>query len=50
MKGTKERFDILNEMQTLIEEWVGYVDSLGNECAYTDSIIELIQKKAKDLD
>lgn len=49
MKTTKERIKIMLEIKSLVEEWLGYVKSYGNESAYTDSIIELIQEKANDL-
>ena len=49
MKSTQERLVIMKEIQSLITEWLEYVEDLGNECAYTDSILEMIQKKTKEL-
>ena len=49
MKETKERIAIIADMKELIRAWEAYVNSVGNECAYTDSIIKKLQKKAKDL-
>ncbi len=47
--NTKERFDKMQEVQTLLSEWTNFVDTFGNECAYTDSIIEKAQKILSEL-
>ena len=49
MNGTKENFEIVSEILNLAKEWVDYVDNYGNECAYTDSILEKIQSAANKL-
>lgn len=49
MKTTEERVSLMFEIENLMEEWLRYIEDVGNECAYTDSIIEEIQKKAKEL-
>ena len=49
MKTTKENFDTVSKIAALAKEWADYVNSFGNECAYTDSILEKIQEEAKKL-
>ena len=49
MKTTEERVSVMFEVENLVDEWHNYIDSSGNECAYTDSIIEQIQKLVKEL-
>ena len=49
MQSTGERIGIMSEVKNLVDEWHGYIKSFGNECAYTDSIIEEIQKLVKKL-
>ena len=46
---TKERFDKAQEVQKLLSEWTSFVVTFGNECAYTDSIIEQAQKILAEL-
>ena len=49
MKTIEERVSIMFEVENLVDEWHKYIESFGNECAYTDSIIEQIQKLVKEL-
>lgn len=49
MKTTEKRVDIMIEVANLVDEWYEYIESFGNECAYTDSIIERVQKLVKEL-
>lgn len=56
-KWFRDNSDFLTEMKiaqmvkiaSLVAEWIDYVDDFGNECAYTDSILELIKKKINKL-
>ena len=41
--------EIVKEISELCKEYLGFVESAGNECAYTDSIVEKIISKAKEL-
>lgn len=41
--------EIVKEINELCKEYLGFVESTGNECAYTDSVIECIIKKANEL-
>jgi proline dehydrogenase len=41
--------EIVKEINKYCNEYLGFVESVGNECAYTDSVIECIIKKAKEL-
>ena len=41
--------EIIKEINKYCNEYLGFVESVGNECAYTDSIVECIIKKAKEL-
>lgn len=49
MKTTEERVSIMFEVENLVDEWHSYIESFGNECAYTDSIIEQIKKLVEEL-
>lgn len=49
MKTTEERVSIMLEAENLVSEWHNYIEVLGNECAYTDNLIEQIQKLVKEL-
>ena len=49
MKTTKERMSTMLKVESLVDEWNNYVKSFGNECAYTDSIVEHIQELVKEL-
>ena len=48
-KGITEMKEIVKEIKNYCNEYLGYVESTRNECAYTDSIVECIIKKAKEL-
>ena len=50
MKTTKEKTNIVLELKNLATEWLDFKFVYDNECAYTDSILELICKKAKELE
>jgi hypothetical protein len=41
--------EIVKEINKYCNEYLGFVENVGNECAYTDSIVECIIKKAKEL-
>lgn len=41
--------EIVKEIKNYCNEYLGFVESAGNECAYTDRLIECIIKKAKEL-
>lgn len=41
--------EIVKEINELCKEYVGFVESAGNECAYTDSIVEKIIERASEL-
>lgn len=41
--------EIVKEIKKYCDEYLGYVERIGNECAYTDSIVECIIKKGKEL-
>ena len=49
MKTTEERVAIMLEIENLVAGWHDYIEECGNECAYTDNIIEAIQKKVSEL-
>ena len=46
---TKEKFEKIQEVQTWLSEWAAFVDMFGNECAYTDAIIEEAHKILAEL-
>ena len=41
--------EIVKEINELCKEYIGFVESVGNECAYTDSVVEEIIRKANEL-
>ena len=41
--------EIVKEISELCKEYLGFVESVGNECAYTDRMIEEIINKANEL-
>ena len=45
----KIRMSQMVEVERLVTEWIDYVDGYGNECAYTDSILEVIKQKIKKI-
>jgi proline dehydrogenase len=49
IKETEQMKEIVKEINELCKEYLGFVESAGNECAYTDSIIEKIISKANEL-
>lgn len=49
METTEKRVMIMLEVENLVTEWNNYIDNIGNECAYTDSILELIKEKVNEL-
>ena len=46
---TEKRAAIMLEIEKLVDKWLSYLKDCGNECAYTDSILEMIPKKIKEL-
>ncbi len=48
-KTTKKRRDQMFELSVLVKSWITDIDSLGNETAYSDDIIEHIYSKIKDI-
>ena len=50
LRGEDVMREIVSEIYGLCYEYIEFVDaSFGNECAYTDSIVEKIINKAKEL-
>ena len=49
MKTTEEKVCVMFEVENLVSEWHEYIENFGNECAYTDGIIEQIQNLIKEL-
>lgn len=45
----EERASIMLGLEELVSEWLNYIDDFGNECAYTDSLIEQIKNNVKAL-
>lgn len=45
----EKRRDIMLQLEGLLYDYLDYIDGFGNECAYTDSILESIKKKANEL-
>ena len=41
--------EIVKELQEYCVEYINFTESFGNECAYTDSLVEKIINKAEDL-
>lgn len=41
--------EIVQQIQILCGEYFDYVKGYGNECAYTDSIVEKIIERASEL-
>ena len=41
--------EIVKEISELCKEYLGFVESAGNECAYTDIVVEEIISKAHEL-
>ena len=39
----------MRQIEKLVAEWIDYVDGFGNECAYTDSILEAIKRKIEKI-
>ena len=37
--------EVICEVLLLATEYLGYLDECGNECAYTDSILDVISSK-----
>lgn len=41
--------EIVKKINELCKEYIGFVESAGNECAYTDRIVEKIIERASEL-
>jgi hypothetical protein len=41
--------EIVTEINELCKEYIGFVEGAGNECAYTDRLVERIIEKASEL-
>jgi len=41
--------EIVKELQEYCAEYTNFIESFGNECAYTDRLVEKIINKAEDL-
>lgn len=41
--------EIVKEINKLCKEYLGFVESVGNECAHTDGIVECIINKSNEL-
>ena len=37
------------EVETLVTDWLSYVEEFGNECAYTDNILDKIKLKIRKI-
>jgi len=48
-KTIEEKVSIMVELEYLVSEWLDYIEDYGNECAYTDSILETIRKYANKI-
>ena len=49
VKSERVMREIVKEIYEHCDEYLGFVTEIGNECAYTDSIVEKIISKAKEL-
>lgn len=50
MKNKNTRIVLVKMIKALTEEYLMYIESFGNECAYTDSILEQLAKTAAELE
>lgn len=49
MKTTEEKVSLMLEIENLVAQWLDYIEDMGNEDAYTDSIIELLKNHINNL-
>ena len=49
-KGNEPKLAILHKIQKEVNDYLGYLGSTGNECAWTDRTIEAIIEQAKQLE
>lgn len=49
MGNKEERISVVLKIVRLANEWLDFVNGFGNECVYTDSIINSIKEKASEL-
>lgn len=50
MKNKSTQIALVKMIKALTEEYLTYIESFGNECAYTDSILEQLVKAAAELE
>lgn len=50
MKNKNNRIVLVKMIKALTEEYLMYIENFGNECAYTDSILEQLAKTAAELE
>ena len=49
MEAEQTMKEIVKKINELCKEYLGFVESAGNECAYTDRVVEEIISKANEL-
>ncbi len=49
VKAERVKREIVKEIYEHCDEYLRFVTEIGNECAYTDSVIECIINKANEL-
>ena len=42
-------YEIISKIADMCYDYMEYIDEIGNECAYTDSIVEAVYKEAEVL-
>lgn len=50
MKNKNNRIVLVKMIKALTEEYLMYIENFGNECAYTDSILEQLTKTTAELE
>lgn len=49
MKNDKKIEEVVRDMSLYIKNFIEFVDETGNQCAYTDRMVESLIKKATEL-
>lgn len=49
MKNDKKIEDTIRDIDLYTKNFINFVDSTGNQCSYTDRMVESIVKKAVEL-